>query len=94
MSALTKYLRDLILQLEQRKMMIPRYVKKPGSFLGRTDFSLNDLPVIDKQISEAKAALKGIEIWESNKSELLKISKAKKEQKDFPQRGRQSRESM
>lgn len=47
-------------QLENRKMMIPRYVERSGKFLGKKDFSLDDLPKLEQQIAECKAALKGI----------------------------------
>lgn len=40
--------------------MIPRYVERPGSFVGKKDFSLADLPKIQMQIKEATAALKAV----------------------------------
>lgn len=61
MLSLTTFLKNRLLQLEQRKMMIPRYVERPGSFLGRTDFSIEDLPKIQQEINECKAALKAVE---------------------------------
>lgn len=61
MQSLTDYLRDRLNQFEQRRMMIPRYVERPGAFLGKKDFSLNDLPKIDGEIAECKAALKAVE---------------------------------
>lgn len=48
-------------QLEHRKIMIPRYVRQPGKFLGKKDFCIEDLPQIEADIQECKAALKGIE---------------------------------
>jgi len=49
-------------QLKNRKLMIPRYVKQPGSFVGKKDFSLSDLPKIDEEIEECKICLKALEI--------------------------------
>ena len=57
---LTKFLEDRLAQLEHRKMMIPRYVNRPGNFLGKKDFSLEDLPKIEEEIEETKASLKAI----------------------------------
>lgn len=47
-------------QLENRKMMIPRYVERPEAFLGKKDFSLNDLPKIDQQINECNTCLEAL----------------------------------
>ncbi len=58
---LISFLRDRLSQLEHRKMMIPRYIEQPGDFLGKKDFSLNDLPLIQWEIAETKAAIKAIE---------------------------------
>lgn len=58
---LKKLLEDRLVQLQQRKMMIPRYVERPGKFLGKKDFSLDDLPIIQKEIEETKVAIKAIE---------------------------------
>lgn len=55
-----KYLNDKLLQLQSRHMMIPRYVKQPGQFLGKKDFSLNDLPDIEFEIGETQAAIKAV----------------------------------
>lgn len=49
-------------QLENRKHMIPIYVKKPGSFIGKKDFSLDDIPGIEKEIEETIAAINGIKL--------------------------------
>jgi hypothetical protein len=57
---LKNIIQNRLQQLENRKMMIPRYVERPGKFLGKKDFSLEDLPKIEAQIAECKAALKGI----------------------------------
>lgn len=65
---LKNYIEARLNQLENRKMMIPRYIERPGKFLGKKDFSLEDLPKIDAQIAECKAALKGIEAYELGKT--------------------------
>lgn len=67
MKSLTQILTDRLNQLEHRKMMIPRYVKNPLSFIGKKDFSLNDLPKLEEDIAETKAAIKGIEEWRKSK---------------------------
>lgn len=61
MQSLTSYLKERIQQLEHRKMMIPRYVERPEAFLGRRDFSLDDLPKIEEDLKECKFALWAIE---------------------------------
>jgi hypothetical protein len=63
MSELTDFLEARIRQLEDRKKMIPRYVQREGSFAGKKDFSLNDLPKIQEKINETKSALAGIAEW-------------------------------
>jgi len=60
MSDLSKILQARLTQLENRKFMIPKYVKRPGKFLGKKDFSLDDLPKIQLEIDETKAAIKAI----------------------------------
>ena len=67
MKSLTQILTERLNQLENRKMMIPRYVAKPLSFIGKKDFSLNDLPKLEEDIAETKAAIKGIEDWRKSK---------------------------
>jgi hypothetical protein len=67
MSELIDFLNSRISQLEDRKMMIPRYVKRSGKFAGKKkDFSLADLPKIQEKINETKAALVGIKKWRSD----------------------------
>jgi hypothetical protein len=79
MSELTKFLSARLSQLEHRKMMIPRYVKNPGSFLGKKDFSLDQLPKIEEDIQETKAAIRGIETWKDNlKNEKKKCTSVTK----------------
>lgn len=63
MMPILKYLNDRLSQLEHRKMMIPRYVKRPGDFLGKKDFSLDDLPAIEQDINETKIAIKSVELY-------------------------------
>lgn len=60
MTTLEKFLIARIEQLDHRKMMIPRYVERPHAFAGKKDFSLEDLPRIEIEIGEAKAALKAV----------------------------------
>jgi hypothetical protein len=48
-------------QLRERKRMIPIYVANPIDRPGsKKDFSLKDLPEIDKEIEETAAAINGI----------------------------------
>ncbi|HEX8331902.1 MAG TPA: hypothetical protein VF622_04725 [Segetibacter sp.] len=61
MQSLSTFLNQRIQQLEHRKMMIPRYVERPESFLGKKDFSLSDLPKIEQDLKECKFALWAIE---------------------------------
>jgi hypothetical protein len=57
MQSLSAYLKERIQQLENRKMMIPRYVERPEAFLGKKDFSMNDLPKIEEDLKECRFAL-------------------------------------
>lgn len=41
--------------------MPKQWFEETGQFLGKKDFSMEDLPEIEKQIEECDAALKGIE---------------------------------
>lgn len=68
MNDLLTFLQERLQQLEHRKMMIPRYVQRPGAFVGKKDFSLNDLPTIQEQIEETKAAIAGIREYRKQKS--------------------------
>lgn len=62
------FLYDRLNQLQDRKMMIPRYVQRSGAFAGKKkDFSMNDLPKIGDEIEETKVAIKAIEDWRKNK---------------------------
>lgn len=60
MISLKEYLQARLTQLEDRKFMIPRYVERPLNFLGKKDFSMDDLPKIEEDIEETKACLKAI----------------------------------
>jgi hypothetical protein len=40
--------------------MIPRYLKRPGEFAGKKDFSLDDIPKIEEDIRLCKLALRAI----------------------------------
>lgn len=42
MSTLTDFLNDRLRQLEDRRIMIPRYLKRKGSFIGKKNFSMGD----------------------------------------------------
>jgi hypothetical protein len=72
MSTLTSFLEERLRQLNDRKFMIPRYVKQPGAFAGKKDFSLKDLPKIQEEIEETKAALAGIQKWKSAQKQTEK----------------------
>jgi hypothetical protein len=66
MIPLKKYLEDRISQLESRKIMIPRYLKRPGEFAGKKDFSLDDIPKIEEDIRLCKLALRAITTKKQN----------------------------
>lgn len=66
-----KFLNDRLLQLGNRKMMIPRYVHKPGMFLGKKDFSLADIPKIEEEIKECEVAIKAIEAHRKGKTIVI-----------------------
>lgn len=68
---LLKYLRDRLAQLEHRKMMIPRYIERPGNFLGKKDFSLDDIPAIQADIEETKMAIKAVELFKKFKGKVI-----------------------
>lgn len=64
------WLKSRLEQLENRQMMIPRYVERPGKFVGsKNDYSLDDLPHIKQQIGEVKAAIKAVEQWHKDEKE-------------------------
>jgi hypothetical protein len=70
MMNLKQFIQDRITQLEQRRFMIPRYIEREGQFLGKKDFSMGDIPKIEQEIEECKAALKGIEQWKTNTKQI------------------------
>jgi hypothetical protein len=72
MQSLSAYLRERIQQLEHRKMMIPRYVEQPQAFLGKKDFSLDDLPKIEEDLKECRIALCAIESMKKENLLLLR----------------------
>ena len=59
-------------QLNERKRMIPIYVKNPNKFLGKKDFSMKDVPVIEKEIEETVAAINGIKLIRKLKNVVIK----------------------
>lgn len=65
---LKKELENRLLQLENRKMMIPRYVDNNRSWSGKNHYSLDMLPEIQQQIDETKAAITGIINWQKLKT--------------------------
>jgi hypothetical protein len=60
---LKKELENRLTQLENRKMMIPRYVKNNKAWSGKNHYTMDMIPEIQKQIDETKAAIKGINDW-------------------------------
>jgi len=66
MQTLYQQLNKSLAVLEQRKMMIPRYINQPN-WLGKNHYSMDMIPKIQKQIDEIKAAIEGIEIWRKSK---------------------------
>lgn len=66
---LIEFLEDRIRQLEDRKFMIPKYVEYPLRFLGRKDFTLDEIPKIQHQILECKAAIKAVKEFNRLNSE-------------------------
>lgn len=77
MSNLLPFLKSRLQQLEDRRMMIPRYVKRSGSFAGKKDFSLDMLPQIEKDIGETIIAIGAIEALRE-----LEQYKAKQKKRD------------
>lgn len=67
MQTLTNYLKERIQQLEDRKMMIPIYLDRPGRFLGNKEFSMSDIPKIEQDIKECEVALKSIAAYKNGK---------------------------
>lgn len=59
-SPLIKFLTDRKKQLEQRKIMIPKYLEHPHAFLGKNNFTVEDIARIELEIKECDAALKAI----------------------------------
>lgn len=74
MMPLDKFLHERIMQRDHRLMMIPRYVERPGNFVGKKDFTLADLPKIKYEIEEAKVALKAVQRFHAE-TKLAKESK-------------------
>lgn len=58
-------------QLEQRKMMIPRYVERPEKFVGKKDFSLDDMPKIQIEIEETKVAIKAVKSFRKGQTKCV-----------------------
>jgi hypothetical protein len=50
--------------------MIPRYCDQSKFWNGPNHYSLGMIPEIEKQIEETKAAIKGIEIWRTERRKL------------------------
>ena len=66
MQTLYQQLNKSLAILEQRKMMIPKYINQPN-WLGHNHYSMDMIPKLEKQIDELKAAINGIKIWRKNK---------------------------
>jgi hypothetical protein len=67
-SVLTDFLNNRISQLEDRKRMIPRYLKRSGFVGSKRDFKMEHLPKIQEEIDETKVAIRAIEQWRKNKN--------------------------
>lgn len=63
MASLRTELHNRLLQLENRVMMIPRYVKNNKAWSGKNHYTMAMIPPLEKQIEETKAAIKGIDEW-------------------------------
>lgn len=61
--SLLSFLEQRIEQLEHRKMMILRYLGDPNKFVGRKDFSLEDIPKLEELINEARFALDAVKAY-------------------------------
>jgi len=70
--SLYQQLTTSLMLLEQRKMMIPRYINQPG-WLGKNHYSMDMIPPIEKQIEELKAAIRGIEEWRKSKRQAGRV---------------------
>lgn len=75
MSKLKEFLEDRLRQLQDRKLMIPRYVKRKTAFIGKKDFSLDDLPKIKYEIDETLAALEAVEDFRLKFNREQKVAK-------------------
>lgn len=64
---LKQILNQRIAQLGGKKLAIEAYLRNPKSFLGKP-YTKEDLMIVDCQILETEAAIKGIENW--NKTNL------------------------
>lgn len=71
MSILVDFLYDRINQLRARKETILEISKRKDVVRGK-GFRTEDIPKIDLQIEETKAALKGISEWEKGKKPINK----------------------
>lgn len=69
MTQLKQYLHTRILQLEGRERTMSAYLQYPKSErgLGKAHHTKTDLLLVQNEIQETKAAIRGIEQWEGNK---------------------------
>jgi len=84
--ALKKELENRLAQLENRKMMIPRYVENNRAWSGKNHYSLDMIPGIQKQIDETKAAIKGINEWLEIERQVKKSQDAGRPTEEDPDR--------
>lgn len=63
-------------QLEGRKMSINAYLKHPGSFIGKAQYTEADVQKVENEIEETWAAISGIKEWLKDKRnmDLLEIN--------------------
>lgn len=71
--SLKKILNDRLDQLKHKKFMLPKYVNQGEKFLGNKKYTMDMLPLIEEEIEETKAAIKGIDRWKSSKKQKSKV---------------------
>ena len=61
-------------QLQGRIMQIRNYVKQDGSVISKRDFSLKDIPKIEKQAEEMRVGISAIEKFRKQHRTISKIN--------------------
>jgi hypothetical protein len=70
MPTLRAELTNRLAQLENRVMMIPRYVENNKAWSGKNHYTMDMIPPLKNQIEETKAAIAGIDRWREIKRQM------------------------